>query len=96
MVRFLTLIVALVMSNLAVAADYVINDNTVVCDTEKTYRAQIKHLVDGNRSLIKGCDITMGDTPVTLVDANASGYSHVEIILTGRQVWVGNNGIQSR
>jgi glutathionylspermidine synthase len=96
MFRFFALSMALVLANIAEAADYVIKDETLVCDTEKTYRAQIKHLVDGNQSLIEGCDITMGEASVKLIDANATTPSQVEFTLTGRQVWVGNNGIVSK
>lgn len=96
MFRFLTFSAVLVFANVAVAADYALKDGTLVCETEKTYRAQIKHLVDGNRSVIRGCDVTVGEAPVKLIDANATTPSQVEFTLTGRQVWVGNNGIVSK
>lgn len=96
MFRLLALLATSIFANVATGADYVLKSETLVCDTEKTYRSQIKHLVDGNRSLIKGCDVTMGEASVKLVDANATTPSKVEFTLTGRQVWVGNNGIISK
>ena len=98
MFRFVTLsaFAAFAYASVAVAAEYAVKDGTLVCETEKVYRAQIKHLVDGNRSLIQGCDVTVGEAPVRLVDANATSPSKVEFSLSGRQVWVGNNGIVSK
>ncbi len=96
MFRLLALLATSIFANVATGADYVLKSETLVCDTEKTYRSQIRHLVEGNRSLIKGCDVTMGEASVKLVDANATTPSKVEFTLTGRQVWVGNNGIISK
>lgn len=77
----------LTLSMTVLADGYYIKNDRIVCDSEKQYRDQIKHLVDGNRSLIRGCEINYGDTPIALVDANLHGPSKVEILMTGRIVW---------
>lgn len=96
MKKIATAAALLCLSQGALATDYIIPDNTLVCDTEKTYRNQIQYLVDGHRSVISGCEITVGDTPVILVDAALSGPSKVEVKLTGKTLWTDTQFIQSR
>jgi hypothetical protein len=97
MFRFLALLVIFVSTPLtAYATSYVIDNESIMCQSEQTYRDQIKHLVDGNRSLIRGCEINFGETPVNLLDANLHGPSKLEIKLTGRIVWTESEFISKR
>jgi hypothetical protein len=88
MIKLIVLLLILFSAPLtAQATEYVIDNESIMCESEQTYRDQIKHLVDGNRSLIRGCEINYGATPINVLDFNLHGPSKLEIKLTDRFVW---------